>query len=70
MIAPRSLKRIRCPQYGHRTFTSISTFLLQWAHLYDPVTPAYASFLIDASMFLSATFRPGVCGAYAPPANL
>jgi len=33
IAAPRSLKRIRWPQYGHRTLTSTSTFCLHRAHL-------------------------------------
>jgi hypothetical protein len=70
MAAPRSLKSIRWPQYGQRTLTSISTLCLQRAHLYDPAKPAYTSFPSERSIVLSAIRSCGVCGWYAPPANL
>jgi hypothetical protein len=70
---PRSLKRMRCPQYGHLTLTSISTFCLHRAHLYvlaifNPDYPFICSKV--RSIARCAIFIAGVCGWYAPPANL
>ncbi len=70
---PRSLKRMRCPQYGHLTLTSISTFCLHRAHLYvlaisGPDYPFICSRVRSIARW--AIFMAGVCGWYAPPANL